>query len=102
MDLMIRHLYLFLIACDSNWRNSICISSRENGPGYLLAADRDGKPLVIAIEQLQQLTGEQIDPDECRGQLTQSAFKDIYAQYLFWHTGSDVEAPLSLKTLTSN
>ena len=26
-----------------------------------------------------------IDPTECRGQLSQDVFEDVYAQYLLWH-----------------
>lgn len=85
MNQQIQHFYLFLSCCRGNWRNSVYIfSQNENDPGYLLAADRDGRPVVMSVEQLQEFTGEQIDPSECRGQLTHSAFKDIFAQYLLW------------------
>ncbi len=73
-------LYLLLSACQGNWRNSIHISADD--PGYLLSADRDGQPIVMAVEHFQQLTGQAIDPAECCGQLTKDAFKSLYAQYL--------------------
>jgi len=98
MNLMIQQFYRFLTACGGSWRNTVYVSCQEDGPGYLMAADRDGKPVVMAIEQFQQLSGEQIDPTECCGQLTQSAFQDIYAQYLLWQfpeDGTDVLAALS-------
>jgi len=85
MNQQTKQLYLFLTACGGNWRNSIYISCQKDDPGYLLAVDRDGKPVIMNIEQLQHLTGEQIDPAECCGQLTQSAFQDVYAQYLLWN-----------------
>lgn len=78
-----QHLYLFLAACRGNWRNSVYIST--DGPGYLLSANRDGQPIVMPVEQFQQLTGEIIDPGECCGRLTADAFKALYAQYLLWH-----------------
>lgn len=96
-----RHLYLFLSACGGNWRNTLYISCREHGldsPGYLLASDWDGKPVIMAVEQLRHHTGEQIDPGECCGQLAESAFKNIYAQYLLWQfpeDGTDILAALS-------
>ena len=96
-----RQLYLFLSACGGNWRNTLYISCRKHEPdglGYLLASDWDGKPVVMAVERHRRHTGEQIDPGECRGQLTESAFKDIYAQYLLWkfpEDGADVLAALS-------
>lgn len=81
-----QHLYLFLAACRGNWRNSVYIST--DGPGYLLSANRDGQPIVMPVEQFQQLTGEIIDPGECCGRLTADAFKALYAQYLLWHLPS--------------
>lgn len=71
-------LYLLLSACQGNWRNSVHIST--DTPGYLLSEDRDDQPIVMAVEQFQQLTGEQIDPTECCGQLTEDAFKSLYSQ----------------------
>ena len=94
----IQELYLFLSACRGNWRNTIFISDPKGNSGYLLAADRDGKPVIMSEEQFQLLTGELIDHSECRGQLTQSAFEDIYARLLLWQiaeNGSDALAEVS-------
>ena len=82
MNAECQRLYLFLAACQGHWRNSVYLST--DGPGYLLSADRDGRPIVMAVEQFRQLTGEAIDPAECCGQLTEDAFKALYAQYLLW------------------
>lgn len=93
-----RKLYLFLSACSGNWRNTIYIPDPQGTPGYLLAADRDGKPVVMAAEQFQQISGERIDSTECRCQLTRSAFEDVFAQYLLWQiqeTETDALAELS-------
>ena len=49
-----------------------------------MSTDRDGRPIVMAVEQFQQLTGQNIDPAECYDQLTEDAFKALYAQYLLW------------------
>lgn len=82
-------------------RNTLYISCQErgpDGPGYLLAPDWDGRPVIMAVEQLRHHTGERIDHSECRGRLGESAFKDIYAQYLLWklpEDGADVLAALS-------
>ena len=90
MSLSTEQLYQFLFACSGNWRNSIYISSQEETAtaSYLLAAGRDGQPIVMPVEQFQQLTGEIIDPGECCGRLTADAFKALYAQYLLWHLPS--------------
>ena len=84
--------YYFLSACQGNWRSSVHISA--DGSGYLLSADRDGRPIVMAVEQLQQLTGEPIDPTGCCGQLTAGGFKSLYAQYLLWRMPSAEDDPL--------
>ena len=85
-------LYLLLSACQGNWRNSVHIST--DTPGYLLSEDRDDQPIVMAVEQFQQLTGEQLDPTECCGQLTEASFESLYAQYLLWRLPAAEEHPL--------
>lgn len=87
-----RHLYIFLSACQGNWRNNVHISTE--GPGYLSSLDRDGRPILMAVELLQQLIGEPIDPAECCGQLTAEGFKSLYAQYLLWRMPSAEDDPL--------
>lgn len=84
-----KQLYLFLSACAGNWHNAVYIAVAETEhPGYLLCADRDAQPIVMAVEQFQRLTGEIIDPAECCGQLTDEGFRTLYAQYLLWHMPS--------------
>lgn len=85
-------LYILLSACAGNWRNAVYISDT---PGYLFSADRDGHPIVMTVEQFQQLTGEQIDPTECCGQLTSEGFKALYSQYLLWYMPSAEDDPVS-------
>ena len=55
-----KQLYLFLTACSGNWRNSIYIKcqSEKDDPGYLLAADRDGQPVILPVQRFYELTGE--------------------------------------------
>ena len=91
-----KQLYLFLTACSGNWRNSIYIKcqSDKDDPGYLLAADRDGQPVILGVQQFYQLTGVWIDPAECCGQLTEAGFEALYAQYLLWRCLSAEEHPL--------
>lgn len=90
-----KQLYLFLSACAGNWHNAVHITVAETEhPGYLLSADRDGRPIVMAVEQFQQVTGECIDPVECCGHLTGESFKSLYAQYLLWRLPSANAEPL--------
>ena len=47
--------YAFLVACRGSWRNSFYIKSQQaEHPGHLLAFDRDGLPVFMAVDQLQQ------------------------------------------------
>lgn len=95
MDTATQKLYILLSACAGNWHNAVFIAGGEkDGPGYLLSADRDGRPIVMAVEQFRQLTGEAIDPAECCGQLTEAGFEALYAQYLLWRCPSAEEHPL--------
>ena len=92
----IKQLYLFLTACSGNWRNTVFISCQgeTDNSGYLLVADRDGQPVILSTEQFHSLTGEQIDPAECCGQLTETGFESLYARYLLWRCPSAGEPPL--------
>lgn len=88
MTSLTRQLYLFLAACGSNWRNTIFVTSRRepSHPGYLLAADHDGSPVIIKAADFHYMTGVWIDPAECCGQISEASFEAMYAQYLLWHT----------------
>jgi hypothetical protein len=82
-------LYHFLTACGGNWRNTIYITC-TSCPGnktcadHLLAIDSEGKPVLMEIGRFCRLSGENIDPSECRGQLARQAFEDIFRNYLLW------------------
>lgn len=90
MDLAQNQLYRFLTACGGNWRNSFTISPvREDSPGCLMAMDRDGRPVFLAPGTLRQAAGEPIDLTECLGQLTEPAFRDLFARYLLWRLPED-------------
>ena len=93
MNTTSRQLYRFLSGCAGNWRNAVYIPA--DGSCYLLSTDRDCRPVVMAVDQFQELTGEQIDPAECCGRLTVDGFKALYGQYLLWHLPSDSENPLA-------
>ncbi len=89
-------LYTFLTTCGGNWRNTVYIScpGEKDDSGYLLAADRDGQPIILSVRQFYELTGVQIDPAECCGRLTEAGFKALYAQYLLWRCPSAEKHPL--------
>lgn len=87
-------LYAFLTACGGNWRNTVYISAQDGGNGWLMAADCRGCPVIMPETVLCRAAGRQIDPDECRGQMSEGAFRDIFARYLLWQLPS-ADAPLS-------
>ena len=91
-----RQLYLFMTAYSGNWKNSLYITcqDRTDNPGYLLASDRDGQPVIIYVQQFYQLTEVWIDPAECCGRLTEAGFESLYAQYLIWNCPSMEGRPL--------
>ena len=62
--------------------------------GYLLAADWSGQPVILPVQRVYELTGVQIDPAECCGQLTEAGFEALYAQYLLWQCPSAEGHPL--------
>ena len=96
MQPLARQLYRFLSACGGNWRNAIFVScpELESTPSFLMVADRDGHPVIMETKTFYQLTGEQIDPTECCGQLTEAGFESLYAQYLLWHCPATGDHPL--------
>lgn len=90
-----QQLYCFLTAASGNWRNTIYIrSQQENYPDQLLAFNRDGAPVIMAADKLQQISGDEIDPSECCGQLTENSFRSLFAQYLLWQTSSPQDQSL--------
>lgn len=96
-----RRLCRFLSACGGNWRNTIHISAEPWRPGWLMAADRDGKPVIIAVEAFRELAQEQVDPSECRGHLTDAAFGDIFARYILWQLPEADSRPAEVLDLLS-
>lgn len=87
MRTTIQQLAEFLTACRGNWRNACFISCtvcKCHSPcsGYLMSADAGGKPVLISAAEYERLTAQRIAPSECRGNLSRSAFEDIYALYL--------------------
>ena len=86
-------LYKFMTSSGGNWRNSFYVYDPcHSGEAVLVAFDRDAQPVAIRAEKLCLLAGEFLDFSECRVTLSVEEFRDIYGQYLLWHTSSDVDA----------
>lgn len=99
MNQLFCQFYPFMKAVRGNWRNAIfvhCTSPSPNCPsdGFLLAADADGKPLMISVKTMRHLTRESIEPVECCAILERRSIEIIFASYLEWHTTSDTLCPL--------
>lgn len=92
-----KQLYTFLSACGGNWRNTIYVYDPARfGDGLLMAFDRDARPVLMPLEQLRGISGEDIDPSECRSRLDRAAFEDIFAQFLLWQRTSTETDPLTM------
>ena len=98
-------LYAFFKAIRGNWRNAIYVSCDQvNCPyghkpacsGYLMIGNENGQPLVISEADYIRITGEAIEPAECKGTLTRQAFECMYAQYVYWNVTSVQDCPLSI------
>ena len=64
-----------------------------------MSADAGGKPVLISIAEYERLTAQRIDPMECRGKLSRSAFEDIYALYLNWCLSDGADCCLQILSL---
>ena len=93
MRTTIQQLAEFLTACRGNWRNACFISCNE------CKCHADGKPVLIPAAEYERLTAQRIDPSECRGNLSRSAFEDIYALYLNWCLSDDESCCLQILSL---
>ena len=87
MRTTIQQLAEFLTVCCGNWRNACflsCTVCKCHSPcsGYLMSAGVGGKPVLISAAEYEHLTAQRIAPSDCHGQLSPSAFEDIYALYL--------------------
>lgn len=51
-----------------------------------MAVDADGSPILMPVNVLRQLSGESIEPEECRAVLGKQAFESVYGLYIEWHT----------------
>ena len=43
-----------------------------------MAVDADGSPILIPVKVLKQVSGESIEPEECRAVLGKQTFETVY------------------------
>ena len=53
----------------------------------------------VHVGKVRRTAAQRIDPMECRGQLSRSAFEDIYALYLNWCLSDDESCCLQMLSL---
>ena len=96
-------VYLFLREVRGCWHNALFIKCEydicphgQSPPceGFLMAVDADGSPILMPVNILRRLSGESIEPEECRAVLGKQIFESIYGLYIEWHTISS-RCPLS-------
>ena len=59
-----------------------------------MAVDADGSPILIPVKVLKQVSGESIEPEECRAVLGKQIFEAVYGLYMEWHTVSSTDCQL--------
>lgn len=88
-------IYPFLKATCGCWHNALFIKCEnticphgQSPPceGFLMAVDADGSPILMPVNVLRQLSGESIEPEECRAVLGKQIFESVYGLYIEWHT----------------
>ena len=101
------NLYAFLKATCGNWRNAVflqCPSCPYRQPvsckGFLMAIQADGNPILVPCDAIRQLSGEDIEPNDCILVLDRQVFEAVYSLYLKWNTVSGVRC--SLRQLSSS
>ena len=97
----LNQLYEFMHAAGGNWRNSLFIECRacpygkpEPCPGFLLAADSGGRPVIITADAIRQASGTPADKAECIAVIGKDGFESLYALWLTWEMGSAKECAL--------
>lgn len=94
-------LYPFMKAVQGNWHNALYLSCRqstctqhESCQDFLMSADADGHPILIPVDVIRSLSGEDIAPEECLGTMEKRKFETLYSLYIEWHTVSQTGCPL--------
>lgn len=94
-------LYPFMKAVRGNWHNALYLSCKQtictqykSCPDFLMAVDADGHPLLLSVETLRSMTGEDIEPGDCLGAIDKQKFGTLFSLYIEWHTVSQADCPL--------
>ena len=97
------NIFPFLKAVRGCWHNALFIKCEhtvcphsQSPPcgGFLMAVDADGSPILMPVKVLKQISGESIEPEECRAVLGKQTFEIVYGLYIEWHTVSSTDCPL--------
>lgn len=88
----LRNIFAFLQAARGNWRNAvyltcrICPYGKKGGCGdFLFSVDRDGTPVMVTVHDMEALSCEQVDSDECLAEMEREQFSALYSPWLCWH-----------------
>lgn len=94
-------LYHFLKAVRGNWHNALYVSCRHcnciqhpHCEGFLMTADADGSLILMPVDVIRSLTGEDIEPEGCQGIVEKRIFETLYSLYIEWHAVSETDCPL--------
>lgn len=91
----------FMKAARGNWHNALYLSCRqstctqhESCQDFLMSADADGHPVLMPVDVMRSLSGEDIEPGGCLGTMEKRKFETLYSLYIEWHTVSQTGCPL--------
>lgn len=94
-------LYPFMKAVRGNWHNALYLSCRqstctqhENCQDFLMAVDAEGHPILMPVDTMRSLSGEDIELGDCLGTMEKRKFETLYSLYIEWHTVSQTDCPL--------
>ncbi len=100
------NLYRFLNLSKGTWRNSVyiecifCPYSHGECNGHLLICDADGKPVIIGVNEIQNLTGDNIDKTECVSIISRQAFESLFDRWITWNISYPTEC--SIRQISKN
>lgn len=94
-------LYPFMKAVRGNWHNALYLSCRQNTctqhpdcGDFLMTVDAEGHPILMPVDAMRSLSGEDIEPGDCLGTMEKRKFETLYSLYIEWHTVSQTDCPL--------
>ena len=59
-----------------------------------MSVDADGRPILMPVDAMRSLSGEDIEPGDCLDTMEKRKFESLYSLYIEWHTASQADCPI--------